>query len=131
MNPARRARLDAAIDAAYAQVPPMVDCRGLCHSSCGPVPSGKRERERLRERHRLTLPVPNTRAIIAEVRAGGEPPTCPALDADNRCSVYEDRPLLCRLWGAVEDLRCPYGCQPAAEHLTPARAHELMKMVMP
>lgn len=130
MNPARRARLDTAIDAAYTRVPPMVDCRGLCHTSCGPVPAGKRERERIQERHRVTLPVPKLRSIVAELLRGGDAPTCPALDADNRCSVYADRPMVCRLWGAVEDLRCPYGCQPAGGYLTRAQAHEMMSTVM-
>ncbi len=37
---------------------------------------------------------------------------CPALTADDRCSVYEDRPTVCRLWGAQQAMPCPHGCQP-------------------
>jgi hypothetical protein len=37
--------------------------------------------------------------------------TCPALK-DGRCSVYDVRPTLCRLWGVVEDMPCPWGCVP-------------------
>ena len=29
------------------------------------------------------------------------------------CACYEERPLMCRLFGAVENLRCPHGCAPA------------------
>jgi Fe-S-cluster containining protein len=37
---------------------------------------------------------------------------CPYLTEENRCEIYENRPAICRLYGAVEDLRCPYGCRP-------------------
>lgn len=37
--------------------------------------------------------------------------SCPAL-VDGRCSVYDDRPMICRLYGTVEVMRCPYGCVP-------------------
>lgn len=37
---------------------------------------------------------------------------CPALDFIGRCSVYEIRPLICRLWGVVETMKCHYGCEP-------------------
>jgi Fe-S-cluster containining protein len=29
-----------------------------------------------------------------------------------RCTVYPDRPLICRLFGVVEQMRCPFGCVP-------------------
>lgn len=31
---------------------------------------------------------------------------------DGRCSIYADRPLLCRLFGAVPKMACPFGCKP-------------------
>ena len=40
----------------------------------------------------------------------GEP--C-ALLVLGRCSVYDQRPLICRAFGAAEGLRCPHGCCPA------------------
>jgi Fe-S-cluster containining protein len=38
---------------------------------------------------------------------------CPYLE-DGRCSVYDVRPLVCRLWGLVDapGLRCEHGCMP-------------------
>lgn len=32
----------------------------------------------------------------------------------NLCSIYSMRPLICRLWGAVNmaQMRCPHGCEP-------------------
>jgi hypothetical protein len=29
---------------------------------------------------------------------------------DGRCSIYQDRPLICRLYGVAEGLPCPHGC---------------------
>lgn len=37
---------------------------------------------------------------------------CPLLTEEGRCSVYADRPALCRIWGAAVDLECPHGCRP-------------------
>jgi hypothetical protein len=37
--------------------------------------------------------------------------TCPLL-VDNRCSMYDNRPLICRLWGIIREMPCPFGCAP-------------------
>lgn len=39
--------------------------------------------------------------------------TCPFLKKDG-CSIYEERPIMCRLFGAVDhrDMKCPMGCGP-------------------
>jgi Fe-S-cluster containining protein len=52
---------------------------------------------------------PVTDAVAAIER--GEDYYCPAL-IDGRCSVYDDRPTICRLWGATQSMRCPHGCTP-------------------
>lgn len=72
----------------YAKVP-KIACKGLCVDSCGPIQMYKIEYKRL-----------------------GEPPaamTCTLLK-DGRCTRYEDRPLICRLWGVVPEMPCPWGC---------------------
>ena len=37
--------------------------------------------------------------------------TCPMLK-DNKCSIYDKRPLICRLYGVVENMKCRFGCKP-------------------
>lgn len=39
--------------------------------------------------------------------------TCPLLK-DNRCSVYDIRPAICKVFGASDHhrLQCPHGCKP-------------------
>lgn len=52
---------------------------------------------------------------------------CPYVTADD-CSIYPDRPMMCRLFGAVDRpmLTCPHGCGPERK-LTEAEAQEILK----
>lgn len=102
------------IAALYARIPD-VACKGLCSDYCGPIGASASEgAAMLRAASQpLTVELP--------LRAGGK---CGYLTEPRRCSIYEARPLICRLWGAVEDLRCPHGCVPVppARLLTPEEA---------
>jgi uncharacterized protein len=77
----------------------------LCVESCGPVPMSALEHARIRVRG-VDIPVIDN--ALASIKQGVAPP-CPALK-DGRCTVYAVRPLLCRMWGAIETMPCPYGC---------------------
>jgi len=97
MSDQRRYR---ALDRLYAQVP-SAHCKGLCGPKvCGPIPCTDLEKQRIVEQ---TGP----KAML-------DGPTCPWLDAGGRCTVYAIRPLICRLWGAVDEsrMRCMFGCKP-------------------
>ncbi|MFG3438396.1 YkgJ family cysteine cluster protein [Nonomuraea sp. NPDC047897] len=118
----KRSDMDAALDGLYAEVPD-VGCKGLCHQACGPIGMNPREHQRIRERG---VKIPHRRDALAELGETGDY-TCPALDKDNRCSVYDVRPMLCRLWGATETMPCAYGCRPAeGDLLTDAEGHALL-----
>lgn len=83
---------------AYALLPEIA-CKGLCQEACGPIGMTEREYERMRRKggHRTT-----TTADL----------TCPYLNAEGRCDVYAARPMVCRAWGGVEGMECPWGCAP-------------------
>jgi Fe-S-cluster containining protein len=118
---ARRSDIDAQLDALYARLP-VIDCAGLCAESCGPIDMTFRERARIREHgQRITEPEK------ALARPGFR---CDALTAAGRCGVYDVRPLICRLWGVTENMRCPWGCQPHPRHLTAVEANQLMTEAM-
>lgn len=87
------------LDELYAIVPQPIDCTGECWDSCGPIGYSVEEGERMdaigrrppnahERRHRLM---------------------CSALTKDHKCSVYEARPMICRLWGVSETMPCPHG----------------------
>jgi Fe-S-cluster containining protein len=100
---------------------PTVACRGLCAEYCGPIDMSDEERRRIADRGVTIPPVDHAFQAIID----GTPNACPAL-VDGRCSVYEDRPLICRLWGAVESMPCEHGCEVTPGLLMDAGAHTLL-----
>lgn len=98
----RLAKPSKELQAIWDKVPEMEDCKGLCSSSCGPIPAYASERKLIEGR--------TGKKLQTDGRM-----TCSMLTAAGVCSVYGIRPLICRLWGAVEDhpaMRCPHGCKP-------------------
>ncbi len=111
--------MDAALQALYDRIPAIPDCTGQCWTSCGPIDMSDRERQRIRQAGYQITPMDQARA-----RAGTY--WCEALTGGKRCAVYELRPLICRLWGVTESLRCPYGCIPEGGWLPDAEGYELI-----
>lgn len=111
-RPADRA---AALATVYAKIP-TIDCRGLCHDSCGPIQMTRTEHDRIQRRHGVDIP-------NRTIRDGGV--TCEALTILNRCGAYQDRPVLCRLWGVLDTMPCTHGCTPA-RYLTGAEGYRLL-----
>ena len=103
------------IRAVYALVPP-ANCKGLCQDSCmGPIPATRPERVR----------VSQVGAQLPFVAS-----TCSNLDKEGHCRVYNDRPLICRLWGVAENMPCPHGCVPDGGMVTREQAGELVARVV-
>ena len=89
--------------ALYTQVPNL-NCIGLCHQSCGPIDMGPAEQDATAT---AGIRVPRAFADRDIVNI------CPALSILGQCRIYQARPMICRLWGAVEGMPCPHGCRPA------------------
>lgn len=71
-------------------------------------------------------------AKVIEARHGSLPApladlTCDKL-IDGKCSIYEDRPFICRVFGAVksERMRCPHGCKPKDGFLNKRRSDKII-----
>lgn len=84
-------KLDQKYKELYAEIPKM-KCNN-CHECCGLVPFSDWELSQ------IDKPKPYTDI------------NCPYLSILG-CTIYENRPFMCRLFGTVEDLQCPYGCKP-------------------
>lgn len=52
---------------------------------------------------------------------------CPML-VMGQCSIYENRPTICRFYGVVEDMPCEFGCKPE-KMLTVKEAYLLVRQV--
>jgi hypothetical protein len=97
----------------YAEVP-AIRCRGLCANSCHSLGLSNVEQTRIAIRRGVRLET----TIY--------PDGCPALTPFRHCSIYDDRPLMCRLWGVVESMPCPHGCVPD-RMLTDREARDLLE----
>lgn len=78
---------------------PSFECVPGCHDCCGPVTASSEEMSR--------LPVKTE----AEHDAALAHLSCPHLGV-NGCEVYDERPLICRLFGTTPSLPCPNGRRP-------------------
>lgn len=78
---------------------PSFECVPGCHDCCGPVTASSTEMARLPFKSR------------ASHEAALEALSCPHLGKDG-CEVYDERPLICRLFGTTPNLRCPNGRGP-------------------
>ena len=73
----------------------------------------------------LLLSMPEAKRILNRITNDGE--GCKFL-INNRCSVYENRPFICRMFGACRDsLICPKGAK-ADKPLTEKQADKLFKI---
>ena len=85
---------------------PDFECKKGCTDCCGPVPFTAWEWGRIKDKR----------------KANGI--TCPYA-VDGQCDIYEKRPLMCRLYGTVENLRCTEGFRPVGL-LSKEQAHEIL-----
>ena len=117
---------------------PSLNCKGLCANSCGPIDMTDVERGHLRD---LGVEIPVFTVEAARRWAENQRvDDCPALGPMGshpllpnvriaRCTVYEDRPLICRLWGLAESMPCPHGCKPE-RYLSDEEAYDFIFRAM-
>lgn len=93
---------------------PSFECIPGCHDCCGPVPMSKTE----------------LKAIKGVKRSPSVKLSCP-YECKKGCAIYEHRPLICRLFGAVNDplLKCHHGFMPEIV-LSKAQADKIMETYM-
>lgn len=117
-------RQDLMLAELYAKVPD-ARCKGLCQDQCTSIAASRREAQRMAE---SGFPIPTTaRPVMREYRRTGIAEPCAALGDDGRCRAYEVRPLICRLYGSAEGLRCPHGCEPEGGLMPDSEAALLIK----
>lgn len=115
----------ADLDSIYAQIP-SVPCQRMCQECCGPISMEVIE----------YVQMFGKRPVPAEMELFGRCPTiinpvtgdCPKLGRNGDCRVYDKRPAICRLWGVVKAMACPFGCQPT-RWLSDKEAHAILQQV--
>jgi hypothetical protein len=110
------------IEQIYSRVP-LIVCKGLCHEVCGAIPVYPAE---------PIFQISTFTDLVGPGRYGDrvmfseETMSCPHLSAEKRCTHYEQRPLICRIWGVVVGMPCEFGCKPERA-LTDKEAHQLLR----
>lgn len=106
-NPAGAPNTDLA--RLYAAIPSFTCIKG-CGDCCGLVPWSQEEWAKVADRAPggVTLRRMNNQVVPQR----GTSDHCPFFD--HGCTVYDDRPFMCRLFGTARDWRltCPHGCKP-------------------
>jgi Fe-S-cluster containining protein len=106
------------IEKLYADLP-AINCKRLCQDCCGPISMTDFEVARIAGRvpsfpstgRKMPVRLASGQVVIAQGFVT-DCEKCPLLAEDGSCSVYPIRPLICRLWGLVQSMRCPFGCTP-------------------
>lgn len=79
------------------------DCKAEC---CGIVPIDRRLLSRNRSKmQRVPLDIIHTGSEDLCVTEDG---SCVFLDSNRKCAIYNLRPKICRIYGTIERLPCPY-----------------------
>ena len=98
--------------AIYAAVPD-ANCKGLCQRACGPVLMSQAEARIIMAKHG-SAPDFHRETLTCTNLVGG------------KCSIYADRPLICRLYGTTRGLMCQHGCGPSDGFLPNRKASALV-----
>ena len=117
------------IEEIYSSIPE-ISCVEDCGKCCGLISMSELEDRRVRrflEENHLEVQFYNDPLDVTYVKALHGENRCYFLDKRQRCLVYPVRPIICRLYGVAENMRCPY-TRPG-EYLTESEAINLIKEV--
>jgi len=101
---------DAKLHARLYKKLPSFECIEGCTDCCGPVPWTAFEL---------------ARAGIDAPPAIADDRRCP-FSLHGRCDIHDRRPFMCRLFGTVEDLKCPHGRGPL-QQIDIRTGHDLVR----
>lgn len=112
------------LDKIYKKLPKL-NCKGLCQQSCSLIKVGELERKRVAQHLGSDPFIPSENFLEVLAASPFDQWKCSLLK-DGKCSIYRIRPLICRLFGLVEKMKCPFGCVPD-RWLTDSEAKKMME----
>lgn len=121
---AKLTKIDALLDKL-----PTFKCKEGCFDCCGPVELSRLEYQRCVQASGRTAE-DIRRQMQDNIKQGTY--LCPLLDVETgKCTVYEVRPTICRLFGVVrQELVCPHGYAPEdSVMLSNQQAREILRKV--
>lgn len=106
---------------------PDIACKGLCSVACTAIGMSQAEHKILSDK--IGEPFPTIAEMSEDLADDPVGYRCPLLE-DGRCTEHRIRPLVCRLWGVTEQLKCPHGCVPQGGHLPASEGSALMQVML-
>lgn len=108
------------LEALYSQIPSVEGCEPDCGGCCGPVPMVAAESVKMGLASGMLI-TPIKMTLTHDL-------TCRFYEPMKGCTNYDNRPLMCRLFGATAEpsLRCPKGAS-ATTLLTLDETRSIMK----
>lgn len=104
---------------------PTFECKPGCSACCGPIALSKLELKRIVDRTGI-----NPKLLLTSFRLKTGCINCPLLK-DGKCSVYDIRPAICRIYGASEHPRLKCGIVPGPDKpLTKEETNRLVDQVL-
>lgn len=108
---------------------PIFQCKEGCFDCCGPVKLSRLEYMRC-----IQASGRSAKDVKQQMQDNLKQAiyTCPLLDTETRkCTVYEVRPAICRLFGVVKgELLCPHGYAPeSAVLISDEQSREILRKV--
>jgi hypothetical protein len=95
---------------------PKITCQGKCQECCGPIGIFPAEADNIKSSNH-SLPSLNSELTCSKL-----------VPVFGTCSIYQQRPLICRLWGIAKEMPCPFGCKPE-RYLSREEANALIKRI--
>ncbi len=116
------------IEGIYSCIP-KIKCKGFCRDQCTVIPVHAAEARVIRRRG-AQLPM----------IASAKDPWCGNLTVEGRCRDYENRPTICRVWHAMDDVAggvlgypaagtCMFDCSEGVDVLKPEEMHLIMTIL--
>ncbi len=107
--------MNATLETLLAKIPDL-ECLGFCVESCNQFevfPAEIKEIKQYCIENKIPFtPFLNHEQLIEKVE--NENSHCNGCEylKDRKCTIYPVRPVICRLWGNVDTMKCHFGCQP-------------------
>jgi Fe-S-cluster containining protein len=99
------------LDKIYRSLP-TINCQKKCDASCGIIPVGDLEVKRITEWLGYN-PFPSPEEMLADLQFKKPCELGCSLLKEGQCKIYRIRPLICRLFGLIKKMQCPFGCVPS------------------
>ena len=117
----------------YEKIPD-IKCRDNCGECCGLISMSRYEEKRIRkylEEYNLSIRFsndpPNITYVNAYINAMMGVNKCHFLDDHKKCLIYPVRPIVCRLFGVSEHMKCPY--VKMEEYITEKESSQLIRYI--